>query len=128
MNALRELRPLTYEDFAGEHVLVAAAERDLQVAIQAALDIGSSILAGVNAGFPQTYSDIFPSLGDLGVLPADFAARLANMAKFRNVLVHLYVEVDTALVYRYIQENLEDFEVFARYVSTWLEEHGAEGP
>lgn len=43
MNALRSLQSLTYNEFAREHVLHAAAERDLQVAIQAALDIGEYI-------------------------------------------------------------------------------------
>lgn len=43
-----------------------------------------------------------------------------GMAKFRNVLVHLYLEVDRRRVYRYLQESLEDFEQFARYISEWL--------
>jgi uncharacterized protein YutE (UPF0331/DUF86 family) len=48
------------------------------------------------------------------------------MAKFRNVLVHLYLEVDLRRVYRYLQENLDDFEAFARYVGEWLETHTEE--
>jgi uncharacterized protein YutE (UPF0331/DUF86 family) len=48
------------------------------------------------------------------------------MAKFRNVLVHLYLEVDLQRVYRYLQENLDDFETFARYVSEWLQTHAGE--
>ena len=124
MNALSELRRLTYEDSAGDHVLVAAAERDFQVAIQAALDIGSSILAEQQVGPPQRYGDIFPALAEIGVLPEDFAERLTNMARFRNVLVHLYVEVDTGLVYRYLQENLDDFVSFCRFVSSWMRASG----
>jgi len=49
VNALRALRPLTYNEFVREHVLVGSAERDFQVAIQAALDIGSLILADQRA-------------------------------------------------------------------------------
>jgi uncharacterized protein YutE (UPF0331/DUF86 family) len=49
------------------------------------------------------------------------------MAKFRDVLVHLYLEVDLELVYRYLQENLDDFRTFARYVSEWLQTHTDEG-
>jgi len=33
------------------------------------------------------------------------------MAKFRNVLVHLYLEVDLQRVYRYLQENLDDLDL-----------------
>lgn len=121
MNVLRSLRPLTYEEFAREYILADAAERNFQVAIQAALDIGSLILAEYSSFLPQEYKDIFPALAELGVLPEDFAHKLVGMAKFRNVLTHLYLEVDLRRVYRYLQEDLEDFERFARYVSEWLQ-------
>ncbi len=121
VNALKKLRSLRYEEFAREHVLVGSAERDFQVAIQAALDIGSIILADQSTRLPREYKDIFPALAEIGVLPADFAQKLVGMAKFRNVLVHLYLEVDLKRVYRYLQENLDDFEAFARYVSEWVQ-------
>jgi len=124
---LRKLRPLTYDEFAREHVLIGSAERDFQVAIQAALDIGSIILADQAVWVPRGYKDIFPKLAEIGVLPDDFAQTLIGMAKFRNVLVHLYLEVDLELVYRYLQENLDDFGTFARYVSEWLQTHTDEG-
>ncbi len=127
VNALRKLRPLTYDEFAREHVLVGSAERDFQVAIQAALDIGSIILANQTVWVAQGYKAIFPKLAEIGVLPPDFAQKLVGMAKFRNVLVHLYLEVDLQRVYRYLQENLGDFETFARYVGEWLEAHASEG-
>ena len=38
VNALKDLQRLSYDEFAREHVLQAAVERDFQVAIQAALD------------------------------------------------------------------------------------------
>ena len=126
VNALRKLCPLTYDEFAREHILVGSAERDLQVAIQAALDVASIILADQSAMLPKEYKDIFPALAEIGVLPADFAQKLVGMAKFRNVLVHLYLDVDLQRVYRYLQENLDDFETFARYVSEWLQTHVAE--
>jgi uncharacterized protein YutE (UPF0331/DUF86 family) len=126
VNALSEIRPLTYDEFISDHVFIAAAERDFQVAIQAALDIGSAILADQQAKIPERYSEIFPALGEIGVLPADLAQELVGMAKFRNVLVHFYVEVDTTYVYRYLQDDLEDFTSFARYVSDWLMAQGEE--
>jgi len=94
---LRKLRLLTYDEFAREHILVGAAERDFQVAIQAALDIASIILADQSVKMPRDYKDLFPALAEIGVLPADFAQKLVGMAGFRNVLVHLYLEVDLQL-------------------------------
>lgn len=120
MNALKELQRLTYDEFARDHILRGSAERYFQVAIQAALDIGSMILAESVVRVPESYGDIFPRLADIGVLPADFAQKLVGMAKFRNVLVHLYLEVDLRKVYHYLQHDLGDFERFAQYVSEYL--------
>lgn len=123
---MRELQSLTYEEFTQDHILHASAERDFQVAIQAAIDIGSILLAASSSKTPQSYTDIFLSLADVGILPPDFAQKLVGMAKFRNVLVHMYVEVDLKKVYHYLQYNLEDFELFARYISEYLERRDKE--
>jgi uncharacterized protein YutE (UPF0331/DUF86 family) len=126
VSALQKLRPLTYDEFAREHVLVGSAERDFQVAIQAALDIGSIILADQWVMVPGEYKDIFPKLAEIGVLPPDLAQKLVGMAKFRNVLVHLYLEVDLQKVYRYLHENLDDLETFAHHVGEWLQAYAGE--
>ena len=102
-------------------MLHASAERDFQVAIQAAIDIGSTLLAGVSTQVPESYRDIFLELAEVGILPRAFAEQLAQMAQFRNVLVHLYLEVDLRKVYQYLQHNLGDLEQFARYVSEYLD-------
>lgn len=120
VSVLRELKPLTAEEFSQDHLLRAAAEREFQVAIQAALDIGSMLLADVSIKVPENYRDIFPSLADIGILPSDFAQRIVGMAKFRNVLVHMYLEVDVKRLYYYLQHNLDDFELFAQYISEYL--------
>jgi uncharacterized protein YutE (UPF0331/DUF86 family) len=54
------------------------------------------------------------------VIPDDFAQRLVGMAKFRNVLVHLYLEVDLQRVYSYLQHSLDDFVLYARYIGEYL--------
>jgi len=55
----------------------------------------------------------------LGVLPADFAERLASIAGFRNILIHEYLTVDWGEVYKNLQ-RLDDLYQFAEYVRTWL--------
>jgi uncharacterized protein YutE (UPF0331/DUF86 family) len=114
------MQSLTYAEFAREHLLHAAAERDLQVAIQAALDVGSMLLAEQSVAPAGSYRDVFLKLAELGVFPQEFATRMARMAQFRNVLVHLYLEVDLQKVYHYLQHNLDDLEQFARYVGEYM--------
>jgi uncharacterized protein YutE (UPF0331/DUF86 family) len=129
VKALKELRPLPYDEFAREHVLHGSAERDFQVAIQAALDIGTYLLADAGVPVPSEYQQVFRALGQIGAIPQTFADKLMGMAKFRNVLVHLYLEVDLSKVYHYIQSDLDDFVLFATYVGDYIaQRQGDESP
>ena len=124
MKALRQYRKLTYEKFSQDRTISRAAERYFQLAIQAALDISAVVLAEEGVSIPEEYRDIFPRLGDIGVLPPEFAQKLVGMAKFRNVLVHLYLQVDPEKVYHYLQHDLGDLERFAQYIGEYLYQKG----
>ena len=114
------MQSLTREEFVDDYIIHAAAERSFQVAIQAVLDIGNIILAENSVTVAETYAEICLGLADIGVFPLDFAQRLVGMSKFRNVLVHLYLSVDLAKMYHYIQNDLGDFDLFSQYVAEHL--------
>jgi uncharacterized protein YutE (UPF0331/DUF86 family) len=120
VSALQDMQEVTLEEFVADDILHTAAEHYFQVAIQAALDIGGMLLAVRAVKVPQGYADIFPSLAEAGVLPKDFADELVGMAKLRNVLVHMYLQVDLGLMYGYLQDKIGDFERFAGYVGEFL--------
>ena len=126
VNALRELGEAPLDEFVSTFFLHAAAERGFQVAIQSALDIGAILLSEAGTDIPTEYRDIFPKLTEIGVLPESLSTRLVAMAKFRNVLVHLYLEIEVERLYQYIQHNLEDFDEFATHVGAYLAQ--LEGP
>ena len=121
LRLLREIQKYSQAEFVQNPYLFNTAEHQFQIAIQAALDIGGHILAELGVDVPADYADVFIQLGEVGVLPKAFAARLVNMAKFRNVLVHLYLDVDLDKVYAYLQNNLDDLEEFARHVVKFIE-------
>lgn len=116
MNALKELGELSLDEFLASYLATSSAERSFQVAIQAALDIGGIILSQSCTEVPTEYRDIFPNLAEIDVIPQTLAERLINMSKFHNVLVHMYMEIDLERLYGYIQNDLDDFNEFARYV------------
>lgn len=45
-----------------------------------------------------------------GIVPPDLGEQIEAMAGMRNVLVHLYRDVDYTLLYKTIVENLDAFE------------------
>ncbi|MCB9154006.1 MAG: DUF86 domain-containing protein [Caldilineae bacterium] len=57
----------------------------------------------------------------MGVLPQELGRRLADMASFRNALVHMYVDVDPDRLFEYLHGDLDDFNTFARCIGQYLE-------
>ena len=66
------------------------------------------------------YTDVIVRLGAAGILPKQFSEKIKPMAGFRNILVHEYTEIDLREVYRVLQENLSDFEIFGKYIEAYL--------
>jgi len=99
------------------------AERNLEVAAQCVLDISQRLISLTGALKPRDYYEAILRLGELGVLPPEFAAHLAPLAGFRNILVHEYLALDWREVYRNLQE-IDDLARFAGLVRQWLRQQG----
>lgn len=95
----------------------------LQLAIQAALDAASHVVADERLGEPVSNRDLFRLLGRAGRLPAGLVARLEDMAGFRNVVVHGYQGVDLDIVRDVVMNHLDDLQAFADTLRTQLGEH-----
>jgi len=119
LGKLEPLRKKRREEFAQQPYLRDIVERNLEVAIQCLIDMGNRIISIEDAEKPRDYYDIFLILGNLQVLPPEFARHIAPLAGFRNILVHDYVSVDWDLVHEHLQ-NLEDFYDFETHIKKWL--------
>ncbi len=118
---LKEYRSTSKEELEKNDMLKAAIERNFQLAIESALDIGEVIISTRDFEKPEDYRDIILILGKHGVLPVDFAQRFSKAAGFRNILVHMYEEVDAGKLQEYLQNNLEDFNEYAKCIAKYLE-------
>lgn len=118
---LRRIRSLADERrFVSDPLIYGNAERYLQLAIQAVLDVSHHIVADMDLGLPTDSQALFSTLAKHKVLPTRLAKKLVPMAGLRNVLVHEYLEIDRRRVYRALKEELRDFESFVRAVSKLL--------
>ncbi len=117
---LRELGRASRESFLADPRALNSAKYLLIVAAEAALDIGNHLAARRGARSPADYADCMTILAELGVLDSDLTARLVRMARFRNLLVHLYAKVDDGEVHRVIRENLDDFDRYLASVGRYL--------
>ncbi len=100
--------------------LRSAVERNFQLAIESAIDIGEIVISEEGFERPQDYRSVFLILGRNSIIPKDFAEDFSLAAGFRNVLVHIYEEVDSSLLDVFLTERLDDFDEFARHIATYI--------
>ncbi len=86
------------QELKDDYLLRSAIERNLQLAIESALDIGEVIISSENLEKPEDYQGIIIILGKEGVIPLKFAGRFREAAKLRNILVYMYTEIDPAVL------------------------------
>lgn len=92
----------------------------LQLAIEAAIEVGTHICAADGLGVPSTYAETFDHLEKEQVVDAQLATDLRAMARFRNRIVHFYWDVDGAQVYEILTGRLKDFGKYVRAVEAYL--------
>lgn len=120
LSRLEEISKLPEAEFTKDWRSQDIALRNLQVSIEACLDIGGHIISILGGEVPDTYAEIAEALAKKGVLPADFAAKFEDIVKFRNIIVHDYLYLDLRKVYT----NLQKFNLirqFAEHTVNFLE-------
>jgi uncharacterized protein YutE (UPF0331/DUF86 family) len=106
-------------DFEEDAYLRDIVERNLEIAIQCCIDISHRIISIEKAQKPRDYYEAIIRMGELGVIPFEFARKLAPIDGFRNILVHEYLSVNWDEVHKQLGE-IEDLLNFADLVRKWL--------
>lgn len=87
------------------------------IAAEIAIDAGQHVIAAEGLEAPSSFANVFHELGRAGWLTDELAATCADMARFRNLLVHGYAEVDDDRVVTILHERLEDLAEFRRQLA-----------
>lgn len=117
---LQKQKPITTQVLEDDATIRGAIERYLHLACEVVLDISNQIIAEYRYRTPNEYKESIIILGEEGVLTKEFAARFSPIAGFRNILVHDYLKVDIRELADKVNNNLGDFDVFAKSVAKLL--------
>lgn len=121
----QELLPLGEKKLTKDEILYAAAERNVEVAIQASLDIANHIVAACGLERPKKEAgEVFFTLAKEKVIGKNLAEKLKEAAGFRNLLVHEYAKIDRHKTYINIRDDLKDLIQFAKEIEEFLEKRG----
>ncbi len=120
LERLERIRTQPLDLFLSDQDTLDVACYRLLVAMEAALHICFHISAQELNRVPEEYAECFAILGEHGILPQDLSQDLQQMARFRNMLVHVYWKIDYDQVYRILQEHLDDLRAFVRAIGELL--------
>jgi len=109
------LRQIVQQDrtaFLNDPKSIGSTRYYLQVSIETCINIANHIIATERLRAPQDYRDSFAVLSEAGILPDDLTQTMRELAGLRNLLVHVYWDVDDEMIYEGIRAELDDFDTF----------------
>lgn len=127
---LRELEEATgdWERYQSISLKELRSDRDkrnmalhaLLVSIQTAIDIANHLIAERGLRRPSTYRESFEILSNEGIVPSKLGDELADLAGFRNVLVHIYWKLNLEEVYGVLKNDLKTIKEFSDIIKKLL--------
>lgn len=117
---LYEVGEYSKDEYLNNLMIYGSAERFLHLAIECVIDIGNHIIADMGFRKPESNREIFIILFENKIIDNDLKANLCNMAGFRNILVHDYIDLDREIVYDILKNNLKDMENFRDIVLNYV--------
>lgn len=113
---VRDLGAYALLDEAGRRREHYAIERLLQLLCESAADIALQFLKARGETLPASYREIFTALERAGALAPEMSSDLVGACGMRNVLTHLYDEIDLDRVIAAVDPAIALYSGFAGWV------------
>jgi len=119
-NQLSEFIGITIDEYMQDWKIQRIVERTFQILIETGIDIANHIISDQELRIPISYSDTFKVLQENNIINNQLYQSLEKMAKFRNLIVHSYDNIDSAFIISILRNNLDDFTDFKNSVLEWM--------
>lgn len=120
-NTLGEFNSVSLDEYLSDFRQQLIVERLLQLMVEAAKDINTYLLVQLHQISPSTYFDSFIEAGRQGIITPEIAAKLAQAAGMRNILVHQYKDIDNRIVFAAIPKALEQYPLYIQQITAYLD-------
>src|SRR5438552_11210748 len=121
MSILHEVEKTPREEFSTDYRVYGLAERYLQLAIEACLQICGTLVASFGLRRPEGYHELLSIVAAQQIIPHTLAYRLEVLTNLRDSLVHDPSALNHDLLYEHIQQRLGDLETFAQVIEEKLD-------
>ena len=125
---LKQYESLSFDGYLLDEDGQIIIERLLELIIQAAIDINKMLLKQVSSlsltssnGESLSNASVFQLAGEYGFISRDLAEKLAQSGQFRNVLAHLYDDIDPQQVYIALQKAFEQYPSYVEAIQDYID-------
>jgi uncharacterized protein YutE (UPF0331/DUF86 family) len=112
--------PKTLEEFLDLGLIKDGIYKRVEFMIENVLDICKIINTDLNLGLPKKDVDIIENLVKHKIISKKMGDKIKEMKSFRNILVHVYGEIEDEIAYEEIKNGLKDFEDFEKEIESFL--------
>lgn len=120
LRKLRKKAKVSPEAYLADSDAQDVVERRLQTATECCLNIGNHLIAALGLEVAEDYASVFVSLAAGGVILPAVAEGMADMARFRNLLVHLYWKMNPAQVHQTLPQRIATLTAFHQAIVRYL--------
>lgn len=120
LKALEPIKDIAREEYIDDLYKRKATERLLQELIEAAVDINTHIIVQTGNTVPDDYYESFMKAGELKIISADLAEKLAPSAGLRNRLVHEYDMLEHSLVLDAVRMAEDLYPIYVREIEDYI--------
>jgi len=87
------------DEFTANEDLIDSCERNLQVAIEALIDVGEALISNLDWRTPKSYREVGIILREKRVLTDSDLKHFVELVKIRKILINNYVYISPERVY-----------------------------
>jgi len=120
LQELEEFKDISIDDYRKDWKIQRIVERTLQILIEICIDVANHIISDEKWRVPSSYSETFKILYENRVIDDELFKNLEKMAKFRNIIVHIYDKISPEVMVNILKKDLIDFLRFKDSIITWI--------
>lgn len=108
------------DEIKNNYLVYHTAERLLQLIADTMTDVNMYFIKERQLHVPDDLQSTFRTLAASGILPEDFADKIAPVVGMRNLLVHRYEKMDRDFFTHKLKQNFSDFKQYTIFIEQAL--------
>jgi uncharacterized protein YutE (UPF0331/DUF86 family) len=122
----QKFKSLTWNEYSDDRDKRRNVERWIENIVTSSVDIAKLVLTSEKKIIPDTYKEMLLSLSLVPCFDKENTKKIAQWVRFRNIVVHEYLDIKWKSIKRFIQETEKIYNEFVNEAKNYLNQKLAE--